>query len=202
MKYKNLTLGEIESLINRMGGMRSLEKFVAGDLVLTTKDIKITPYPIVVDYSRSLQEMIAAGDYGPGWGDFTEADFPARKSGKMQREALLISSPCFRELEDLEDELRRRKLRHGDIWEILALGAQHPDLQRDGEIAVINAVISRPPNGRRSGFSLDLHDFSVSDDPELQPHGEKRDCGLTDQEDLFFDYDGRRPLTRFLVFAA
>ena len=60
MKYGNLTFGQMEAVLNKLGGMDGVALLLADEIVLTRKEVKTTPSPepeispiIRVDYSIS-----------------------------------------------------------------------------------------------------------------------------------------------------
>jgi hypothetical protein len=91
-------------------------------------------YQITVDYSRTLEEMIAAGKYDWVHPDITSSNFPIdqSKSGSTENlEAVIVHLDKY--VKDTEIVLKlmdKNGLRPATLPELLALGEQYPEFQR------------------------------------------------------------------------
>jgi hypothetical protein len=102
------------------------------------------PYPIQVNYDLSLDEMIRAGTY-----DVINFAPPQEQSpiqmpgGVVHGEIEFLTFDRDYELPAMLDETDRRGYRPASLPEFLALGAQHPDLQRKSWILTLGSVETR-----------------------------------------------------------
>lgn len=122
---------------------------------------------IVVDYSLSLEQMIAAGKYDWSNSDITAKRFPLKGSGKVELEPKLFYFGRDMSSDNVIAEMDKEGFRPCTIEELLAIGEQHPELQRKfplvalGSVAEIDGNRSVACHGRfdsRRGLSLDWFD--------------------------------------------
>lgn len=85
---------------------------------------------VLIDYDKSLADMIAAGHYDWKNGDITAKNFKVEGAGEVETWVELIHFGRDMKSEAVEAELDKQGLRPAKIEELLALGAQHPDEQR------------------------------------------------------------------------
>lgn len=134
MKYGNLTLGQVEALVNKIGGMAIVERILQGGnisdgivkLLEPTNDV----YRVTVDYAKSLKAMIEVGHYDYVDSDITEKHFPVVGSGAVEMDIELIRFNDMISTTEGFRDLYRRGYRGAKTEELLALGASQPDLQR------------------------------------------------------------------------
>src|SRR5258706_591723 len=87
-------------------------------------------YPVNVDYSASLEQLVKAGKYDWFNDDITGRNFPSSEKGTAQVLVYLVNFNRDINSEDVVKELDRQGLRPATLKELLALGASYPDLQR------------------------------------------------------------------------
>jgi len=63
MKYGRLSLGQIEALVNKIGGMEAVEKILRGELVVRIKEVIKNFFHLEVNYNASIEELIREGKY-------------------------------------------------------------------------------------------------------------------------------------------
>lgn len=95
---------------------------------------------IIVDYSLSLEAMIALGKYDWKNVGITAERFPIKGNGKHERTAQLIHFNRIISTDDTEKELDKMGLRSGTIEELLAFGATFPEMQRRFSIIALGSV--------------------------------------------------------------
>jgi len=117
-------------------------------LIIRKKEVSAEIFKVVVDYSLSLTEMIAAGDYDWTNSDITAENFPVSGDGRQEVELELVHLNREASTEEVLEELDRRGLRPARIEELLALGAKHPELQKQFPIIAFGSVW-RDPGGYR-----------------------------------------------------
>jgi hypothetical protein len=102
-------------------------------------------YTIAVDYSRSLEEMIAAGQYDSVNGNITPDHFPIRGQGKQEVAVTLFNFNRDMESSDVViAEMDKAGYRPAGIEELLALGESHPTLQREFPIIALGSCWQIP----------------------------------------------------------
>jgi hypothetical protein len=119
------------------------------------------PYPVTVDYDLSLEATIVAGAYdgiadeyhGQAWSDWKSADgSPLERptSGTAENELLLFHlEPYFGDgpyptTEQILTAVANEGLVAETVDELLALGRDHPELQREFPIYELGSVWVRP----------------------------------------------------------
>jgi hypothetical protein len=100
-----------------------------------------------VDYSQSLRKMIADGGYDEINGDITPRNFRLQATGFRQIDLILIQFE--HPVAPLEAVVLMKKegYRPATIEEILALGIEHPELQRS--IPIVGLGSARVVENRR-----------------------------------------------------
>lgn len=84
-------------------------------------------YSIAVDYSKSLAEMIEAGNYDWIHLDIMNKHFPVKGSGKLNLKAEVIRYNRPISLDDVLRDLDRRGLRPANLPELLVFGEKYHD---------------------------------------------------------------------------
>ena len=97
-------------------------------------------YKIVVDYTKSLEQMIAAGCYDWVNPDITAERFPITGDGQVELEPELIHIGRDMSSDEVIADLDKRGLRPGTIAELLAFGATYPEVQREFPIVALGSV--------------------------------------------------------------
>jgi hypothetical protein len=95
---------------------------------------------IVVDYTRSLAEMIKAGAYDWVNSDITESHFPVQGQGKQELVPEIIHYGKFMSSDDIVKDLDKRGLRRGTVHELCSYGEKFPDEQRKYPIVALGSV--------------------------------------------------------------
>src|SRR6476659_4550267 len=103
------------------------------------KDERLTTVSVVVDYSRSLNAMINDGRYDSVHADITPRNFRLSARGYQQHEVLLVQFEQSVAPLEAVLRMRERSYRAAMIEELLALGSQHPDLQRSIPIVALGS---------------------------------------------------------------
>lgn len=126
-------------------------------------------YTVTVNYDRTVEEMLEAGQYDWSNDNITADNFPLPngKAGAEIIEVELIHFDRYISSEDAIAEMAKRGLRPATLAELLALGEQYPDLQREFPIVALGTVWRGRGGGRYVPYlygggqyrSLDLHWF-------------------------------------------
>ena len=82
-------------------------------------------FRVIVDYGKSLEEMIAAGKYDYVDGNITKEHFPIKQKGKVELNMALVCFNLDRRFHSDEAVigLNKQKLRPATLSELLAFGA-------------------------------------------------------------------------------
>ena len=114
-----------------------------------------TVLKISIDYVQSLEAMVRAGKYNYANDDITAANFPPQGSGKARLEAILVQFGRYVDSDEVLAEMEKNGLRAGTLAELLALGAQHPNAQKEGDIVALGSVWQFPGGDRRVPYLWD-----------------------------------------------
>jgi hypothetical protein len=93
-------------------------------------------YAVTIDYGLSLDEMIAAGRYDHS-SEIQRPMFPGIFHGRFEEEVFLIQFGREVRAQEVVDKLDARGLRSVRDEELLALGAQYPELQLENPIIAL-----------------------------------------------------------------
>ncbi len=129
-----------------------------------THDEKTVVGSVTVDYSKTLDEMIAAGSYDSTNSDINTVHFPVKGKGAVpiNLEIVHFNNAELRTSE-VEDRLDRMAYRTATLPELLAFGAKHPELRRQFSIIALGS----------SWFDDDVRHV-----PYLDEHGGERKLSL------------------------
>lgn len=143
-----------------------LQSFLRGEVQST--------FSVTVDYTLALPEMITAGKYDWVNSDITQKHFPVIGEGKVERELILVHFGRNMGTEAVLEDFDKQNLQSATIEELLALGATHPELQRQFPIIALGSVWQHPGGGRCVPYlgedsserclSLDWYDDGWADD--------------------------------------
>ncbi|MCX6786409.1 MAG: hypothetical protein NTU85_01140 [Candidatus Kaiserbacteria bacterium] len=145
MKYGELNLGQVEAIVNKLGGMEGVQRFLAGNSeVVVKKNAASDTFRLTVDHNKSLAEMIAAGRYDWTNDDITAKRFPITGEGLVEFEARyfhfdrnISSEDAVKKIEqtDKENPWMSAKIEH-----LLAFGEKFPEEQRKFPIVALGSV--------------------------------------------------------------
>lgn len=102
--------------------------------------IDFPSYSVTVNYDLTVEQLIKAGKYDWVNDDVTSGHFPLNLAGTKKKEIVLLPIDSRMSTEavlGLINQFSKGKYRRPNIKEGLALGAQYPDLQREGPIAIL-----------------------------------------------------------------
>lgn len=108
-------------------------------------------YHLVIDYTKSLSEMIRAGGYRCVISDYliTEQYFPVGE-GEAEVDAVLLHFDRIVQTKDVVAEMERQGLRPATMVELLALGSQHLPDRRFQYNTIALGSICRAQDGQRA----------------------------------------------------
>ncbi|MEK7637341.1 MAG: hypothetical protein AAB402_03080 [Patescibacteria group bacterium] len=146
MKYGDLNLGQIEALINKLGGMTAVKGILrgvdVGEAIAKLLAPDITVYRVTVNRDKNLKAMIEAGQY-----DWTDPDVTDERILQVEGSGMVeVDIKLFHYNRPMDEDDVYNDLRHGyrpaKIEELLALGAnlKTRDLQRQFPIVAFGSV--------------------------------------------------------------
>jgi len=98
-------------------------------------------FPIIVDYSKSLDKMIKAGNYycvNPE--NISQGYFLIQGQGKHKLSIELVHYGKYMKSNGVIRDLNSRSLRPATLPELLAFGAKYPKIQRKFPIVALGSV--------------------------------------------------------------
>ena len=114
------------------------------EIVQTAKNI----FRVPVNYNQNVQDMVKAGKYDWVNSDINGTNFPVIRRGEEMAEVHLIHFNRDITSEEALLELDKMGFKPEELPGLLALGAQHPELQREYPIVALGSAWRRR-NGRR-----------------------------------------------------
>jgi hypothetical protein len=97
-------------------------------------------YRVVVNYNRTLAEMIKAGNYKCANDDINATNFPVSGSGMVEREVVIFHFKKMTSLDEVITEMDNAGYRPAKIDELLALGEAHPELKSKFPIIALDST--------------------------------------------------------------
>ncbi len=97
-------------------------------------------FEIEVDGTKTLEQLIADGKYDWKNSDIKKKNFPIKIETKRTATIELFHFGRNISSEDAAKEMEKEGMRPATIEELLALGAKHPDLQREFPIIALGSV--------------------------------------------------------------
>ena len=130
-----------DEVIHRLAtpeGDEILDKFV--DLVAEADGKTGSSFKVTVDYSKTLEQMIADGKYDWKNSDIKAKNFPLNGQGTTAVNIELVHFNRNIESDTALAELDKMGLRPATLPELLAFGAKYPDKQREFPIVALGSV--------------------------------------------------------------
>lgn len=143
MKYGNLTLGQIEALVNKLGGMDAVMSILRDvtEVVVTTISHITHTFTVLVDETKTVEELTTEGKYHGSNSDVTSKNFPRPENGtKTEKDIVLFHFGKEMTSEQVIAEMDKEGCRPAIAHELLALGISQQDLQREFPIIALGSV--------------------------------------------------------------
>ncbi len=123
--------------LGRLRSDQEYAKFIAESLLVgETKVFRVT-----VNDGLSVEEMVRAGKYDWSSPEINSKNFPSEKKGISDVAIQLVRFDGFMESEEVLRDLDGQGLRPATLPELLALGAQHPYLQKKFPIVALGLTL-------------------------------------------------------------
>ncbi len=122
-------------------------------------------YPVVIDYGKSVEEMVVYGNYNWSNPDTTSKNFPLSGTGNVSVSLEFVHLNKSVSTREVSDYLEANGLRAATIEELLVFGMTYPEIQREFPVVALGSswVDSRSRRrvpylvGHGSGRKLYLH---------------------------------------------
>jgi len=134
-----LELGGSDEDLEKILTVPGLAQQIA-ELIRGAESFVQATYEVVVDYGRTLVEMIAAGKYDWVNPDITQEHFPLAGRGEEKREQALFWFRRNISSDDAIAEMKKAGYESEDVAGLLAFGRDNPELQRKFPIIALKSV--------------------------------------------------------------
>lgn len=124
-------------------------------------------YSVTVDYDQTVEQLVRSRPYYSANGDITSYNFPLWEKGQSQLDIFLLNFNHRISSENAIKAMDVQGLRPATIKELLSLGAQYPDLQKENWIVALGSTWRSPQGGLYVPFLSRCHtnpDLHLSDD--------------------------------------
>lgn len=98
-------------------------------------------YPVVVDYGKSVDEMVLVGHYDQKNNDINSWSFPIEGKGTVIVNLELVYFSKSVNSLDVWDYLEKNGMRPAKVEELLAFGATYPEIQRGFPIICLGSYL-------------------------------------------------------------
>lgn len=155
MKYSELNLGQIEAMVNKLGGMNGVHRLLSG---VAFQFVGNPTFPLNVNPRVSLRDRIAAGHYD-WWNEnilkWRREDQPVY-TGESPVSVVVEYSHFNKDIstDEAEHRMTETGYRLANLEELLAHGEKNPDEQRQFPIVALGSVFVGPQHGSRCSPSL------------------------------------------------
>lgn len=100
----------------------------------------ITSYPMSINYDRSVEDGIKAGNYDWKNDDITSEHFPSQETGTKEATVELFHYGKDMDTDEILTDLDKQGYREATLKELLALGEKYPNLQREFPIIALGSI--------------------------------------------------------------
>lgn len=138
MKYSDLTLGQVEAVVNKLGGMEGVKRFLSGEMVV--KAVVGEVVRLFVDYTQPLSELIKSCNFDWINSDITEKHFPTAKRPNQEVEFKMFHFNRYITSDQVIQEMDEEEYRPAELPELLAYAKSNPDEQRKYPIVGLGSV--------------------------------------------------------------
>jgi len=104
------------------------------------KLLKITKFPVRVNYGATVEDMVGRGKYDWSNNDITAGHFPTQRNGEADLVIELVHFNRNISTDAALRELDKMGYRPAELHELLTLGEKYPDLQREFPIIALGSV--------------------------------------------------------------
>jgi len=131
MQKGSITVVHVERFLNKQNPFGS---------IITDKDDVLR---VTVNRDRSIADGVTDGKYNSSNPDINDTYFPRSRAGIESSEIVLVHFDKSMSTDNVLKELEERNLRPADVQELLAIGEQYPDKQREFPIIALGSIRQR-----------------------------------------------------------
>lgn len=146
-----LDLGGTDEDLRKVLKDKNLCRKIA-ELLVQSKSAIVATFHVVVDYSKSLQEMVSEGCYDWVNNEITPEHFSVEGDGQQEKDIVLFHFGRYISSEDAIVEMEKEGYRPARIEDLLALGASQPEIQKQFPIVALGSVWRHPDGHRHVSF--------------------------------------------------
>ncbi len=163
---------KISDAIKAQGGNDEDFRRVLSEVGLAEKIAEVImacTYKVVVNYNKSLAEMIVSGKYGYVADEISEGKFPIQDAGSHEVNLVLVNLDKIASTTMVLEHLDKMGLKPASIEHLLVFGATYPEIQEKFKIILLSSLFSS--------------DHRLRACPYLHHGGGKRNLGCDWRED-------------------
>lgn len=111
------------------------------DIICNVSQTAKNTFRVLVNYSHTVEEMVRVGKYDRSNSNINSENFPTDRDGAAEVEVELVHlNRVISDGDEAVRELDRMGYRPAELHELLALGEQRPEVQREFPIAALGSV--------------------------------------------------------------
>lgn len=134
-----LELGGDDEDLHRLLTDSKLAKQVA-ELIMFGRQKASDTFKVVVNYGKTLAEMIQFGKYGWVNDDINDRNFPIQRSGQHEVELALVHLNRDATTKEVLAHLDSNGLKAAGIEHLLAFGATYPEIQKEFPVVALGSA--------------------------------------------------------------
>lgn len=96
-------------------------------------------YPLSVDYERSVEDLVKAGQYDRSDPDITSRNFPTKRKGRVEIVVVLTHFKQRISTDEVCRDLDKRGYRTAELRELLTFGVKYQGVQREFPIVALDS---------------------------------------------------------------
>lgn len=132
---RNISTEFAQGLIDDPGNLRIIFETAFRDFCFSDS----STISLIVNYSRRVEDGIKAGKYDRVYSDITQDNFPPNRTGTASVKVQLVHFGREMTTDDVIGELNKQGLRPAELPELLVLGENYPDIQREYPIVALGS---------------------------------------------------------------
>jgi hypothetical protein len=142
MKYGDLTLGQIEAVVNKLGGMDAVKGILQGSMVVVAKATHITQtFTVLVDETQTVEKAVEAGKFLWVDSNITSDNFFNTHNGeKRKKEIFIFHFNKWMSSDEVIAEMDSVGYKPATIFDLLGLAKEKPDFQREFQIVALGSI--------------------------------------------------------------
>ncbi len=115
---------------------KALEKALASPYAGKRRD----SFPLRVNYDLSVESLVIHGKYDWGSDEISMNNFPTTKHGEVAEVLELVHFNAVLTSDEVSKELDKMGLRPAELYELLTLGKEYPNVQRQFPVLALGSV--------------------------------------------------------------